>query len=153
MSAFIVPKEHIHYLLEAANSMQAGRFSWWSKQIVDRRRLGADCSYDQIGQMLWSENEKSFNARYNETDKTCYYEVHKETYLHVFEPVQVIKSVKCYQYQSCEHSEWNDSEAKVFTDTLIDAAIRRLSGYDDALWGSPEIQPETNVFCLSSLGK
>jgi hypothetical protein len=34
----------------------------------------------------------------------------------LFDPVQVLKSCDCYEYQSCEHDGWEDSEAR--TDRL-----------------------------------
>jgi len=63
--------------------------------------------------------------------------------------VQVLKSIDCLDYQSCEHPGWAASEAKAFIDRLQSAAIHALPGYEAAIWGAPE--PAANVVSLSSL--
>ena len=42
------------------------------------------------------------------------------------DPIDVIAGVDCYDYQSCEHDGWDDSEAKAFCETLRVEAVRRL---------------------------
>jgi hypothetical protein len=49
-------------------------------------------------------------------------------------PVEVLKAISCYEYQSCEHPEWEESEAKAFCEALRDLMIGRLPGYDEAAW-------------------
>jgi len=50
------------------------------------------------------------------------------------DPVQVLKAIQSYQYQSCEHPGWATSLAKRFCDALTAKAIRNLPGYADAAW-------------------
>lgn len=52
-------------------------------------------------------------------------------------PVETLSILACYEYQSCEHDGWAESEAKRFCEALQGAAIRALPGYDDAPWEWP----------------
>jgi hypothetical protein len=51
------------------------------------------------------------------------------------DPVQVLKAIAFYTYQSCEHPGWATSEARDLCDQIRDAVIRTLPGYDAAPWG------------------
>jgi hypothetical protein len=50
-------------------------------------------------------------------------------------PVEVLKAIRCLDYQSCEHPEWASSEAKSYLDALTMACVVKLPGMDDAPWG------------------
>jgi hypothetical protein len=65
------------------------------------------------------------------------------------DPVQVIKACDCYEYQSCEHDGWADSEACRFITSLRKGAAHALPGYDGADWGAPK--PMAGAICLSAL--
>lgn len=158
VSAYIVEKQHIIYLVAAAMSrpISQGRMSWsWKDETKPTQRahaqLGA-CDYQkavEVANMLWCENIKSVSHRYpNESSDTLpgpadtdfvvkSYDFTR-THFDRFDPVQVLKSCSCYEYQSCEHPEWEDSEAHAFIETLRSYAIHALPGYDDAAWGAPE---------------
>lgn len=49
-------------------------------------------------------------------------------------PVQVIKACDCLEYQSCEHPEWEQSEACKLLKAIREAAIGALPGYSEAEW-------------------
>jgi hypothetical protein len=49
-------------------------------------------------------------------------------------PAAVFKALDCYEYQSCEHAEWEDSEAKSFCDALRKRAGTKVPGYEEAPW-------------------
>jgi hypothetical protein len=49
--------------------------------------------------------------------------------------VIVLASVACYEYQACEHPEWETSNARAFCEALRHTAIEHLPGYSDAPWG------------------
>jgi hypothetical protein len=46
--------------------------------------------------------------------------------------VSIIKACDCLDYQSCEHDEWEQSEAWLIMYTIHKFAGRRTAGYDDA---------------------
>jgi len=150
MSAYMVDREHIEYLLDAAMSQEICRGSshWRGGSL----RAG---DYDRavvVGQMLWDANRRSIEARYPDTvsnfcdtapgpvDETYVYDFHRGRY-HNFNPVQVLKACRCFEYQACEYEEWPTSEACAFIDALMRAAVSVLPGYEDAEWGVPEPRP------------
>lgn len=154
MSAYIVDKDHILYLVEAAMSRQlsrhGGQFSWYHGEPGEHFQLGAG-DYEraaEVANMLWQENIKSVSARYpNESSATLPGPVGEDFVIasHDFsftgfniEPVQVLASCDCYVYQSCEHEGWQSSEAHAFIERLRSHAWHALPGYDKAEWGAPK---------------
>lgn len=161
MSAYIVEKKHILYLVEAATDRRigvphGGCFSWYHREVPalrhTARRRELHCGdYDraaEVANMLWCENIKSVSHRYpNESSGTlpgprnCGFVIEPHNFSSFttdFDPIQVIKACHCYEYQSCEHPEWETSEAYCFIESLKSAAVRQLPGYESAAWGIPE---------------
>ena len=151
MSAYIVSRGHIRFLVEAALQLRPEHCS----DVGLRRYYHAGESHDvneltanALGLMLWNECRASVRARYpGERDSAlpgpvldgprCGY-AHEFGWSLRIDPVQVLKAVACYEYQSCEHAAWVTSAAFAFCDALRCHAIRCLPGYDDAAWGCPE---------------
>lgn len=122
MSAFIVSKLHIDFLITAA-------VGWKALEIEEA---------DKTGAMLWRENYKSVNYRYQERDRCPKYTLtpfDATSPLCKNLPINVLSCIACLEYQSCEHPGWARSEAKRFLSELRDVAIRQLPGYADAPWG------------------
>lgn len=123
MSAWIVSKKHIDYMVTA---MVAHGLS---------TRAGAD----DLGRLLWKENLKSVAYRYpddgdgdrpgpndfRDGDVDAY--VYEETPL--LKGGALAKTLACYAYQSCEHPEWEDSLAA----SLVKQLRKQLGNvpYDD----------------------
>jgi hypothetical protein len=148
MSAYIVEENHIIYLVAAALSRRInrgshGKFTWWNgeaKEISHYDPAGAAA----FAAELWQENVKSVNHRYpNDPAPIDLFTIAPQKIddmLHGwdFEPVQVLKAISCLNYQSCEHPEWETSNAHAFLERLKNAAIASLVGYSEAAWGSPK---------------
>jgi hypothetical protein len=49
--------------------------------------------------------------------------------------VVLIKAIHCYEYQSCEHDEWEKSKAADYCTALESMLVHELPGYDAAPWG------------------
>ena len=158
MSAFIVSKGHIRFLVEAAGRLARDPVSWYHDGR--RRQLSRfikkespdTLTPNELGALLWEENIKSVDHRYSEENGVGAYE-HVRTLLPI-DPVQVFASLACYEYQSCEHPEWETSEAKVICDAIKDAAIRALPGSDATVWGVPEEwenEADNKVIALTDL--
>lgn len=159
MSCYICDRHHINYLVNAAMSKGIcyhQLFSFWSEKkneliIVTEKNATA------IGQMLWDENIKSVAHRYNYNSDDFYNDgsrkrplpgpidedyvfryklIHGLTYI----PVEVLKAIDCYNYQSCEHNTYRKSDAYHFMDSLRSLAIDNLPGYDEANWGAPSYE-------------
>lgn len=169
MSAYLVDKNHIVYLVSAAMSRRlnphSGDFSWYHRQDASngkRERLScADFERAaEVGNMLWMENMKSISHRYpGESSATLpgpvggsgVIEARDFNVCFEFNPVQVLQSIRCLDYQSCEHPTWEASESHSFLEALKCAAIAVLPGMEDAKWGSPE--PRKGAISLSSLAR
>jgi len=54
------------------------------------------------------------------------------------DPVHLIKSIHCYEYQACEHPGWKDSLPYKVCKALESRLVRMLPEYDIANWGEPE---------------
>ncbi len=149
MSAYMVDRDHIAYLVSAAlsRSFNSSSTFYWMHDGKSKNLHCADLEgASKLGQMLWDENFASVTARYpdaafdelpGEIGENFVYGAHDPIY-GKFDPVQVIKACHCYQYQSCEHEGWEESEACAFIETLIDCATHALPGYDAAAWGAPK---------------
>lgn len=148
MSAFVVDKVHIDALVDAAMS-RSGRswpLSWyWAKAPMQRFDLDYS-NADAVGSMLWAENVRSVQRRYPDTIDSGEYPgpadfATVEILTYRFEclaphlsPVEALKALACYEYQSCEHDGWADSQARAFCDALRHDLINRLPGYAEAQW-------------------
>ena len=158
MSAFIVSKGHIRFLVEAAGRLGRDPVTWYHDGR--HRQLSRFIKNDtpntltpnQLGALLWEENVKSVDHRYSEENGVGAYQ-HVRSSLPI-DPVQVFASLRCYEYQTCEREDWETSEAKVICDAIRDAAIRVLPGSDDTEWGVPaawENEVDNQVIALTDL--
>ena len=165
MSAYVVNRNHILYLVEASVAWPEAFSPVWiwdvnpetgTYQHETLERLDFKQAV-RVAQMLWDENIKSVKARYpgsgddlpgpiGEDFKITKRDFSKAAF-RKFDPVQVLKACDCYVYQSCEHNGWLDSEARAFIDVLIHRTIGHLQGYEDAIWGAPK--PMAGVINLS----
>lgn len=178
MSAYVVDKEHVDFLVRAGLAPQGDHGSssglgWFDPSVPDgerdyepgammggptametfeakRRELTPETA-DRVGAMLWSENARSVAYRYDEDYDEIpgpndfgvmalagyRYEGQRlsASPLHAqVDPVAVLKACDGFEYQSCEHPDWESSEAHAFLDALRRKMIRALPGYADADW-------------------
>lgn len=160
MSAFVVGKAHIDGLIVGGLKLvQPGsplRWFWpqlgledeaaayrrgdpWGPEAIrlysERRRELTTETAGRVGAMLWAENRRSVDHRYDEEEIEPVYEAPNSRQLArvgAVDPLVILRALSCYEYQSCEHPEWESSEAHAFCDALRATAIRRLPGFDDA---------------------
>lgn len=151
MSAYIVAKPHIDALVRVALEGPAGRPAnrdapWYSMRWyhnLESHNLRDDIN--RAGRMLWQENYKSVECRYpgctdedrpgpvglKLEDIKAYTYPARQTVRHLT-AVEALKALRCYEYQACEHPEWEASEASQFCDALRIDLIEALPGYDEA---------------------
>lgn len=155
MSAYMVDREHIRFLVSAARRFARGRdgcFGWvkdgqqsWSQFAGFNQDAASD-----LGQILWTANLDSIEARYPDTKgkpermpgrigEVYIYAHAKDWPSDMIDMVQVLKSVRCLVYQCNEYEGWEKSEAFRICEALQSAAINSLTGYDKAKWGAPEL--------------
>jgi hypothetical protein len=122
--------EHFDYLVSAA----------FAFQIVDGRHA------DDLSEMLRAENARSVSYRYpgytgnpSPTPPRVLRRPRITRSIFSGNPVaelsKLIKQCHCYEYQACEHPEWEGSAARKFVRRIEREAIRRLPGYEAAPWG------------------
>jgi hypothetical protein len=147
MSAFVVDRYHIVYLVKAAREAAIRLRS--PLRWGDGHTLDASVSVTEmvaLAQLLWDENRSSVSYRYDalvglpgpiDEDYIIRAGDFQRFSWVNWSPVDVLKAIDCYQYQSCEHPGWQTSEAKAFTDALRRAWTHLVPGYDEAPWGAP----------------
>ena len=120
MSAWIVTRSHIDLLVNAAKA--------WDQWGL----LGDPV---EMGQTLWTENGRSVSYRYPDhpAPVLCYGLLPRV--VHVPDPIVVLKSIGCLEYQSCERPDYYESRAYKLLRTLQSIVIVELPGYDAAPWG------------------
>lgn len=122
MSAFLVSRFHIDYLVAAAR----------------KYRILADD--EGIGQILLSCNANIIKCRYGDDEVSPEEERYEfdanwiAQLEKTIEPLQVLKAIHCYEYQCDSDPEFVFDNAKMVIDTIKDCCIRRLPGYDELLW-------------------
>lgn len=111
---------------------------------MERRQIDYTTA-DEVGAMLVATNLDSIHARYPDTieapeetpgpiERYWEHEYRWADPRYVPTAVEALKAISCYEYQSCEHEGWEDSEAKRYCEALRDAVIHHLPGMDDAPW-------------------
>jgi hypothetical protein len=150
MSAFMVSKSHIDALVHAAyfgprgvrGLPQSGH--WCKPQFKGCHNWGFEQMND-VGEMLIRENLSCIHARYPDTltdpegtpgpiAQYWLQPYEHETPTRKMGVVEALKALDCYEYQSCEHPEWDKSEAFEFCRSMRHSLIGCLPGYDDAPW-------------------
>ncbi len=151
MSAFIVGRNHILYLVSSATSpliAEFGKFGWHHDKQWHVLRSKDPETAAELGNLLWRENIKSISARYPRRSSGALPGPSERNFVivpadfptpfKVFDPIQVIKSCDCFEYHSSVHPGWNTSAAKEFISALRREAWHAIPGYETAEWGAPK---------------
>lgn len=136
MSAFIVDKRHIDYLVKAALELGEGYATYDGERVT---RFNAT----SVGSKLWAENIASVRYRYCNSEwddmpgpvptPSAVDYGYQDPGLEI-DPIVTLSAIRCYEYQSCEHDEWEASASKRFCEELMYFAISSLPGYDEEPW-------------------
>lgn len=141
MSAFVVSKKHIDAIVTKA----AAKGVRWSVPTDPGTEVEWKCAVedpDAMGQILMDACVKSVSYRYDTPpggelpgpNIQYWNKPYRHSLVGNLPVVQVLKLVNGYEYQSCEHPDWETSEAKRICDAVIQTLIRVLPGYDEAEW-------------------
>ena len=122
MSAYMVSKKHVCVV---ANARDDGG------KVSDKVKTA---------KLLWAENKKSIEYRYSDNCDDMMpknMRITKADFKNLpgQSPVELIKACHCLDYQSCEHPEWEDSEARQILLRIVDTESQRVEGYEQAAWG------------------
>ena len=127
MSAFICSDKHINAIVH-----------WASQNTVSVYHGNPSTRWPVTGQeqatsaLLFAENVKSINHRYQETRPLTGI-VFDASAPHL-RAIEVLKACICLDYQSCEHPQWQSSLACTLLQAIQSEAITQLPGYDNAPW-------------------
>ena len=142
MSAFVVDKAHINAMIDAGLMVRYRPMHWYPEGKEGSSSL-TEINASEVGQMLLEECIKSVGYRYEDSEVTNLPGRSDAEYIIPFQykrfanpptPVEILKIISCYEYQSCEHPGWKTSEAYTFCRALRHSTIDRLPGYDEAPW-------------------
>lgn len=88
---------------------------------------------DETGRMLWLENYRSVDFRYNQTKPLPFY----TWTMFIVDDSFLSKQIHCYEYQSCEHPEWEESDAAALCMAMseIIGNHRHTPSYEASPWG------------------
>lgn len=126
MSAFIVTDTHINALVRYAS-----RHKITVAYGNPTMRLNVSAHEQEVAQLLIDENIKSVNYRYSEAETSL---IEYDRGAPILSAIEAIKAAQCLRYQSCEHSDFEESIAFKLIEAIISDAIPRLEGYESASW-------------------
>lgn len=91
-------------------------------------------TFQEAAEILYEENCNSLRARYSddEFDKLNPPLSYRPTIDNIF---VMAKQVNCYEYQACEHDEWESSKAFKMCQAIKEYLLRNHPDYDMAPWG------------------
>lgn len=119
MSAFIVSKRHIDALVTPLY------------KTMDMA--------NEVGQLLWEQNHRSVNHRYNKQTQTpkydfvpCHGRTNASGEQSDLSALDYLKLLDSFEYQSCEVKF--DSEVSYYCHRLRKHLVSQLDGYKDSVW-------------------
>ena len=157
MSAFIVDAATIDVMLDclkaAVSNVPHPTALYWrtadgQPRLFDQNDAGDSQKMSELGRMLLVENSRSVSVRYREGYNPCallyvYRPTRREIWLRPTNKPMVaitanaaLKNIGCYEYQSCESDDWEETEAYRFCQALKERIVYYAIPYqDDDPWG------------------
>ena len=154
MSAFVCSPEHFKALAIFAASRIHGRWRVDPRYIkglshpspVGIENLTREALATLYADTLYRENVRSVEHRYPNSARddlpgpvadVGHVDISSRDLMKTglaLKPVQLLKLCACVAYQSCETDDWESTVAFALLQSIKDAAIRALPGYEDAAW-------------------
>ena len=138
MSAFICPPEHIAIL-----AIYAARTHNLNCVIYeDRLNNNLSDQAQAVAKRLMQANVDSVNYRYKEANdaelimqaETMVVKLRRRPALTTkLKTLDILAMLNCYEYQACEHPEYQTSLAKKQVAWIRNSAIHQLPGYEKAI--------------------
>jgi hypothetical protein len=162
MSAFIIDDAAIDVILDTLKAAVSVRpfFSrlYWrdaekQPRFFDRHDAESNDKLSELGRMLLAQNARSVAYRYSEGQNPCaltycYKPTRKDVHLfHLRDAYDstrpgafitasaALKNIACYEYQSCETDDWEETEAYRFCEALKDRIADTALRNDADPWG------------------
>lgn len=133
MSAFVVNDKHLNALITWA-SLNNMRFHFASDG--NRRKYDPSITEDAqaLVEILYKENVRSVCARYPQDKPEDFLPAPVYNFVNGMSAIQIVKACNCLDYQSCETSDWKETDAYRIVDWIQSEAIAKLPGYNEAKW-------------------
>lgn len=134
MSAYVVDKTHIDLLVDALIRYFA--VDELHDMVDDRCETGI-ALLDRLGETLVEQNVRSVLHRYRDDRSMVPEYAQRYRYAPVLvvpTPVELLKAIACYEYQSCETDDWESTRAYRMMERLKLRIIIHLPGYEEAPW-------------------
>jgi len=137
MSCFIVSNNHINLISIA----ELAQFSYDGKTV---EYYPTSEEVLELSKKLLTENVNSWNFRYpdhTENSEDCHGSLELlsngdiRKLIKKYPPLAIISQIHCFEYQSCEHDEWESSDVKKLCGKLVNRLVRYIEGYNDVQWG------------------
>lgn len=139
----MVEDAHVDALIDIAKQYERehrgiGRSQlYWHFGNPGQSRPFQDQTETNIGRMLLAENARSVGYRYREVqDPAALTYVYRPT-KRAYAPSQALMAIRGYEYQACETSDWDRTEAYAFCRALfhrvVDVAIPQRES-DSSFW-------------------
>jgi hypothetical protein len=133
MSCFIVNNSTISTIVSFL-ARHSSNLHFSCPTFIDPAKLHVESYRQSVGQRLLELNVASVNDRYRGND-VALYEAEPITSV---SPVQAVKSIECYLYQSCECGHDKDETYTEMVDLLhaiAVAIVQAMPAYEDCNWG------------------
>ena len=131
MSAYIVNDDHINVLVSYFVEYRS-MYQLWCKIGGEFTYLTAD-NAKLLAYQLHKENIRSVNSRYSETSSDEMYEFeYIEQAKQSYTTAEIAKAIDGLEYQSCEHDDWDGSDAKLNLNQMRKHLLSSLEGYEEA---------------------
>jgi len=138
MSCYIIDKKDMKKIVLAFRKFAAN-------QHTSQVRIPGDEDYsdlteietmNRVGQILVDQNYRSYNHRYDDGLEPEVFEItgNDLKYTKRLTPVEALKALASYDYQSSETPDYEETAACKLADIIRHYAIEALPGYDDAKW-------------------
>lgn len=141
MSAYLCDDKHITQLAAYLCAGRTTNLGWIAQRVgyPNDTQPKAHELATHIANIMLAENYRSLDSRYGDNDEphTVEVGVHLPMHMYAVDAGKIAKSVRCYEYQSCESSDWEDTIAHRICRMIYMTALERIPSYEDAEWGAP----------------
>ena len=138
MSCYIIDKKDMKKIVLAFRKFAAAQHTFKVRIPGDEdySDLSEIKTMSRVGQILVDQNCRSYNYRYDEALEPEVFEITGQDLMYVprLTPVETLKALASYDYQSCETPDYEETDAWKLANIIRHYAIEALPGYDDAKW-------------------
>lgn len=138
MSCYIIDKKDMKKIVLAFRKFAAAQHTFKVRIPGDEdySDLSEIKTMSRVGQILVNQNYRSYNYRYDEAVEPEVFEITPQDLMYVprLTPVETLKALQSYDYQSCETPDYRETAACKLVEIMRQFAIESLPGYDEAKW-------------------